>query len=102
MHTFALQLAFFAQSTDPDDARIDAFIGDVKEVAERRGITLCDSQSIRLLSRDFQLRPCDRCGALTVNASDLDSSVEKMLPDFWFSVRRGKVDESSSLCYLCT
>ena len=50
---------------------------------------------------DYRIEACHRCGALTVDRQDLDDEITAMIPDFWFNVRRGTVDEVGLICDLC-
>jgi len=102
MNTYALQVLLHFQSQSADDARFDAFLEDVRGVAERHGITLDEHQSMQLPGSAYSIRACDRCGHLTVNRDDVEDDIESMLPDFWFYVRRGGVSQNAAICDLCT
>ena len=101
MHTYALQLVLHFQSRDPESTRTEAFVEAVRSLAAEHGISLDDYQSMRLSAENYRVKPCDRCSHLTVNRADVHEGIENMLPDFWFHVRRGSIDETTSLCELC-
>ena len=102
MHTYAMQVLLHFQSLGPEEhARTDNFLRAVRDLAQQHGISFDDYQSIRLLADSYRIRACDRCGDLTVNRDDVRDNIENMLPDFWFYVRRGVVDDRQSLCDVC-
>lgn len=101
MNTFAIQLVLHYQDASPDDTRFEAFLEDVRGVAKRHEISFDDHQSFRLSAEDYKIRPCDKCGHLTVNLEDVRDGIENMLPDFWFYIRRGKVTDNTAVCEVC-
>jgi hypothetical protein len=96
-----MQILLHFQSSDAKDQRFDDFLSDFRALVDKHGIRFEDYQSVRLHEDDYRIRPCDRCGHLTVNRQDIEPSVENMLPDFWSYVRRGKVGSHIALCELC-
>ena len=102
MNTYALQVLLHFQSERVDDERFDAFLEDVKSVADKHGIALDDHQSMQLPGAAYAIKPCDRCGHLTVNRGDVRGDIENVLADFWFYVRRGVVSRHAAMCELCS
>jgi hypothetical protein len=101
MDTYALQVLLHFQSQSSDDARFEAFLDEVRVVAERHGVTLDEHQSMRLPGTAYSIKPCERCGHLTVDRDDVKGDIENVLPDFWFFVRRGAVSQRAAMCDLC-
>jgi hypothetical protein len=101
MNTYAIQLLLHFQTERTDDTRFEAFIDDLKLLAEKHEITYDDYQSMQLRSVDYNINPCVSCGNLTVNKIDVQAGDENMLPDFWFYVRRGNLLASGLTCDLC-
>ena len=102
MHTYAMQVLLHFQSAEREAfARTEAFLAEVRLLAQQHGIEFDDAQSMRLPSEGYRVRKCDRCGGLTVNTLDVSGDIENVLPDFWFFVRRGVVTEQEALCDVC-
>jgi len=101
VNTYAIQLLLHFQSERGDDTRLDDFIDDLKCLAAKHGITLDDHQSMRLRDSDYRIAACPSCGHLTVNRDDVDEAIEKMLPDFWFYIRRGTLAGGRVTCDRC-
>jgi hypothetical protein len=102
MHTYAMQILLHFQSTESEEfGRTENFLAALRDLAQQHGITFDNFQSLRLLSDNYRIRNCDRCGDLTVNREDVSDNIENMLPDFWFYVRRGVVDDQHSVCEIC-
>jgi hypothetical protein len=94
-------MMLFFQSASVEDDRIEAFIEEVKLLAEKHRIEFGEHQSMMLPSKDYRISKCKRCGYLTVNKEDIDTGVESMLPDFWFYVHQGSVSNGKALCDEC-
>jgi hypothetical protein len=102
MHTYAMQILLHFQSPESDEsARTENFLEAVRNLAQQHGISFDNFQSMGLPSDSYRIRNCDRCGDLTVNCEDVTDNIENMLPDFWFYVRRGVVDDQHSVCEIC-
>ncbi len=101
MNTYVIQLLLHFQNTETNDKRFEEFLTEVRDLAEKHGITLDDYQSFCLSGEEYKIAPCTQCGHLTVNREDIRENIESMLPDFWFYVRRGKVSDNKSICELC-
>jgi len=101
VHTYAFQLVAHFQSPDLEDARFETFLEEMRQVSKRHGISIDDHQSMRLMGDEFRIGSCDRCLHLTVSREDVDHETQKILPDFWFHVRRGSVSNEVALCDMC-
>jgi len=101
VNTYAMQLLLHYQAASTEDARWDGFLKDVRALAERHGLSVDDYQACRLNGEEYRIAPCAECGHLTVNCEDVRDGIEKMLPDFWFYVRRGHVGGGKAICELC-
>src|SRR5688572_5136261 len=100
MNTYAMQLLLHYQATSTEDTRWDGFLEDVRALAARHGLSVDDYQAFRLKGEEYRIAPCGECGHLTVNREDIRDGIDKILPDFWFYVRRGRVDGGKSVCEL--
>lgn len=101
MNTYAIQMMLFFQDVSTEDDRFEAFVEEVKLLAEKRGIEFGEYQSMMLLSENYRFAHCKRCSYLTVEKEDVDSEVESMLPDFWFYAHKGSVSNGEALCDEC-
>ncbi len=101
MNTYAIQLLLHFQSARSDDNRFEAFLEDLKLIAQKHDIAFDEHQSMQLRSADYNIGECISCGHLTINKSDVQVGDESILPDFWFYVRRGNQLTSGLTCDLC-
>jgi hypothetical protein len=101
MNTYAAQVALCFQSVSAEDTRFEKFLPELESLAAKHGIVVCDSQSMRLSGEMYPIAPCSSCGDLTVDASSVRAGDENMLPNFWFSLRRGTLSAGRLTCHLC-
>lgn len=101
MDTYAIQMMLFFQDDSSDDDRFEAFLDEVKRLAEQNEIEFGEYQSMRLPGRQYNIAHCNKCGYLTVNKDDVDSEAEDILPDFWFYAHKGVVSNGVALCDEC-
>lgn len=101
MNTYAAQVALCFQSESAEDRRLDKLFLELESLAAKHGIVVCDSQSMQLPGEMYPIAPCSRCGNLTVDANAVRAGDENMLPDFWFSLRRGSLSAGRLTCYVC-
>lgn len=101
MNTYAIQIELHFQSESSDDRRFDTFVGDLKVLAEKHGISFGDYQSMHLGAADYTIKPCSSCGHLTVDHASVQPDDQNILPDFWFYIRRGNLAADVLTCDRC-
>jgi hypothetical protein len=96
-----MQLLLHFQTAAADDGRFDTFLGEVKILAQKHGISVDDYRLMALPGSEDKVGPCAHCGYFTVNRADVSGEDANPRPNLLSLVRRGVLANGKFRCEYC-